>query len=436
MKFQTIILGAGPTGLAAGLESGFPLYEAAGEPGGICSSYYVSRDGQTTSNVPDASRNDYRFELGGGHWLFGGDDKTLQFIESVTPTKSYTRKSSVWFPKSQSLIPFPLQYHLSSLPEEIRNPAFEELCSAGSPASATLKEHLSTRFGPTLCAAFFEPFHRAYTAGLFDRLAPQDDYKSPLDIELVRKGYNGDSVSAGYNVKFRYPKDGLGTLFQRIAGRCTVKYSHRVIGLDLRSKTIWFSGGKSLKYGSIISTLPLSTMARMTGLGKSEPADPYTSVLVVNIGGMRGPQCPSDHWVYVPDAKSGFYRIGFYSNVDREFLPTDVRDGSHVSIYAEKAFVGGTVLWEEDINRLCGSVVDDLKSWGFLEKAEVVHPTWVDMAYTWTAPGSRWRENILRQLEFHSIHQVGRYARWHFQGIAESMREGFEAGKRFRGTAS
>ena len=35
------ILGGGITGLAAGLSSGLPVLEAAPEPGGICSSYYV-----------------------------------------------------------------------------------------------------------------------------------------------------------------------------------------------------------------------------------------------------------------------------------------------------------------------------------------------------------------------------------------------------------
>ena len=35
------IVGGGITGLAAGLSSGRPVLEAAPEPGGICSSYYV-----------------------------------------------------------------------------------------------------------------------------------------------------------------------------------------------------------------------------------------------------------------------------------------------------------------------------------------------------------------------------------------------------------
>lgn len=38
---ETFILGAGMTGLAAGMVSGLKVYEAQEVPGGICSSYYL-----------------------------------------------------------------------------------------------------------------------------------------------------------------------------------------------------------------------------------------------------------------------------------------------------------------------------------------------------------------------------------------------------------
>jgi protoporphyrinogen oxidase len=63
MSEDTLILGAGMTGLAAGLVSGLPVVEAAAGPGGICSSYY--RNPGTGS--PEAEAESYRFEIGGGH---------------------------------------------------------------------------------------------------------------------------------------------------------------------------------------------------------------------------------------------------------------------------------------------------------------------------------------------------------------------------------
>ena len=67
-------------------------------------------------------------------------------------------------------------------------------------------------------------------------------------------------------------------------------------------------------------------------------------------------------------------------------------------------------------------------------KAEAVDPTcgstW---AYTWAWPGSTWRAQAIRLLEEHSVYMVGRYARWMFQGLADSIRDGLLTGACFRG---
>ena len=60
------ILGGGVTGLAAGITAGLPVLEAAAQPGGICSSYYVRPGSETRLPEPPADGNAYRFEIGGG----------------------------------------------------------------------------------------------------------------------------------------------------------------------------------------------------------------------------------------------------------------------------------------------------------------------------------------------------------------------------------
>jgi hypothetical protein len=76
--------------------------------------------------------------------------------------------------------------------------------------------------------------------------------------------------------------------------------------------------------------------------------------------------------------------------------------------------------------------VAELQAWGFIEEAEVVDPTWIEVAYTWSWPGSRWKPEALRRLQEADIFQVGRYGRWIFQGIADSIRDGFYAGSSMR----
>src|SRR6185295_1564806 len=199
----------------------------------------------------------------------------------------------------------------------------------------TMKAWLRRNFGATLFDLFFDGFNRLYSAGLYDRIAPQDAYKSPVDLKVVARGATGDAPAVGYNTQYLYPAEGLGTLAQRMAAKCDIRYGKRVTRVDVKSRKVHFADGSAVESSRLISTLPLDVMLKLTGLTTPQKPDPYTSVLVVNIGAAKGTKCPDDHWVYVPRSQSGFHRVGFYSNVSHSFLPKSKRD--HVSIYVESA---------------------------------------------------------------------------------------------------
>lgn len=428
-----VVLGAGMTGLAAGISSGFPVFEAADQPGGICSSYYF-RSGETRrlSEAPEDGEA-YRFEIGGGHWIFGGDLAVSYFIRSLAPVKSYARRSSVYFSRRALYVPYPLQNHLGHLCKEVAVKALTEMASASRGNPKTLADWLEQSFGKTLTELFFAPFHQLYTAGLWTRIAPQDAYKSPVDFSLVVEGAFDKTPPVGYNIAFVYPVEGLNTLAQRMAERCQVHYGKKVVHVDVQRKEVEFADGSGVRYETLISTLPLNRMMEMTSLEVEAEPDPYTSVLVLNIGATRGPRCPDDHWLYIPDSRCGFHRVGFYSNVDVSFLPVSSRThGDRVSIYVERAYPGGQNPDEAAVQAYSQAVAQELQEWGFIDQTEVVDPTWIDVAYTWSWPGSRWREKALKALEEHGIYQVGRYGRWVFQGIADSIKDGLMAGAALR----
>ena len=435
MKRGRFILGAGMTGLAAGMTSGLPVYEAAEVSGGICSSYYIRPgDNERLYSAPKDGEV-YRFELGGGHWIFGGDPLVLRFIRSLIPVKSYVRKSSVFLPQKNLFVPYPIQNHLRYLGPELAPKVLHEMVEASTANQPinTMADWLKACFGPTLCDLFFYPFHELYTAGLYKRIAPQDVYKSPVNLKLAIQGAFADVPLVGYNVTFVYPEEGLNLLAQRMAARCSINYGKKVVRIDLEEKVLHFEDGSSVKYELIISTLPLNKIVEMADLTLDEPADPATSVLVINIGAKRGERCPNDHWVYIPQSRAGFHRVGFYSNVDVSFLPYSSRKAQdRVSIYVEKAYLEGQKPNESEIKALCEAVVRELQEWGWIGEVEVVDPTWIEVAYTWSWPGSRWREKALKALEEHGIYQIGRFGRWVFQGIAESIKDGLMAGGAMR----
>ena len=66
-----LILGAGFTGLAAGYATGWPVVEASDVPGGLGASYYMLPGAPARDPLPPDDGEAYRFEVGGGHWIFG-----------------------------------------------------------------------------------------------------------------------------------------------------------------------------------------------------------------------------------------------------------------------------------------------------------------------------------------------------------------------------
>ncbi len=426
MADSTWILGAGVTGLAASWISGRPAFEAAPLPGGICRSYHL-RPGESEPIVeaPEDGRA-YRFENGGGHWVFGGDSMMNVCLSGFAHWRRYHRKSSVFFPESKLYVPYPLQYNLRYLDQTMASWAFDEMRRAPANPRGTMSDWLEQVFGPTLTELFFGPFHELYTAGLWREIEPQDGYKSPVDLTLVEQGLHGEVAGSGYNSTFLYPECGLSAFADQLAARGDIRCGMGVVRVDTEKRRVEFADGSTVPYTQLISTIPLHRMLDLSGIELHERPDPSTAVLVLNIGGIRGPRCPDDHWIYVPRSRSGFHRVGFYSNVDNDFTPRG--EENRAALYVERAFRSGAAPGSAEVAAYSQSVLDELCDWGFLESAEAMHATWVDVAYTWSWPGSQWRAKAMQRLSDAGIQMTGRYGKWKFQGIADSLRDGMLAG--------
>jgi protoporphyrinogen oxidase len=426
------------TGLAAGLGSGGLVLERRPQAGGICASYYM-RPGSSRRCYGRCDDDEaYRFEIGGGHWMWGADPMVMRLLESFTPFRAYERNASVFLPDRSLMTPYPIQDHLHCLgPEEAARCVTELLNRNGSARPRTMRDWLVSQCGPTLANLFFSPFHELYTAGLWTEVAPQDAAKSPIDPAKVVRGALGSVSSSGYNTTFRYPQGGFGRVVSGLADRCAIEYGAEVAAIDTNAKEVHLADGSRVAYHTLVSTLPLVKMAGLCSISVDAQPDPFTSVLVLNLGARKGPRCPDAHWVYVPSSQPGFHRVGFYSNVDPSFLPRAHREANtHAALYVEKAYCGGAQPSDEEKTRFCADVIAQLRAWEWIDDVELSDLTYVEVAYTWSRPDSRWRETLLTELAGRDIYQVGRYGRWASavtdQGLAQSVRDGLMAGASLR----
>jgi protoporphyrinogen oxidase len=418
-------------GLAVGVASGFGVLEQFYRPGGICASYNL--DG-------------YHFELGGGHWIFGSDPTVTQLLSASSEIRTYRRRSAVLFLGALEatrnleglIVPYPIQDNLFALPKEIRQEALAEILAANSDGPAdTMAAWMRQQFGSTLCRIFFEPFHERYTAGSFRNIAPQDAYKSPIHRDRVIRGAERENGDAGYNATFLYPARGLDAVGQWLAQRCPILYGKTVLQIDPGSRSVVLSDGQTDHYQTLVMTAPLNRTVEMAGLGEQVgPSDPYTSVLVLNLGATL-PNTPlarnGYHWLYVPDSRTGFHRIGYYSNVDPLFLPEGCRnDAGRGALYVERAFPGGQRLSPDAEEALILDMIEELRTTGLIGEIEVRDANWVDVAYTWRRPGSDWVTRATAACQQSGIEPAGRYGRWTFQGIAASLKQGLLLGSVLR----
>ena len=337
----------------------------------------------------------------------------------------------MFLPKEGIRVPYPIQNHLGSLGSELAAQCLRGVVEAASAPGKirSMGDWLRASFGQTLCELFFFPFHNLYTAGLYEEIAPQDAYKSPVNLDHVIQGAFGSSPAVGYNTSFVYPAEGLNVLAEKMAASCDVHYGKRATKINPAGKEVLFADGSKVQYEALVSTLPLNRVIEMAGLHPPARPDPSPSVLVLNIGAVKGGRCPEDHWVYVPASKAAFHRVGFYSNVDTSFLPKSSRTrGERVSVYVERAYPEGKKPDADEISAYSRNVTQELQEWDWVRDVDVVDPTWIEVAYTWSWVGSQWRKQAIAALEAHDIYPVGRYARWVFQGIADSVRDGLMAG--------
>ncbi len=146
MQAETIILGAGMTGLAAGLASGFPIFEKKSEAGGICSSYYINPSTGETVRDDNKKEDSYRFERGGGHWIHVRDSSMVALISGLVPVRSYSRKAAVYFVQKGQYVPYPLQDNLAYIDKEMAIQAVEEMANSGNKTCSTMKKSIQQVF--------------------------------------------------------------------------------------------------------------------------------------------------------------------------------------------------------------------------------------------------------------------------------------------------
>jgi protoporphyrinogen oxidase len=243
----------------------------------------------------------------------------------------------------------------------------------------------------------------------------------------------------GYNTTFLYPKrGGIQVLPEALAEGLKVHTETPFEEVDWKRKRVRLSTGEWKDYDFLVNSAPLAELLkRMTDLpediAKTLPKLKWTSVLCINLG-VRRPKISDKSWIYFPEKKYRFYRVGFPMN----FTPHVAPKGCS-SMYVEVGYPPEKKLHlkkEEILKR----VRKDLIAGGILKKSDKIATTCVipiPYAYVvYTPERKALTEKIFKFLQDHRIYSIGRYGAWKYSFMEEAILDGKKTAETIRGLAS
>ena len=142
----------------------------------------------------------------------------------------------------------------------------------------------------------------------------------------------------------------------------------------------------------------------LCGIDYDKSVYSWNKVLVFNLGfDAKGPE-RTNCWMYIPESRYVFYRVGFYDNIIGQ---------DRMSLYVEIGFAKDQPVG--DIDTLLSRTLDDLRAAGILTEQQLIaeHHVLMDPAYVHITRRSEEdkieKMNLLAQ---HDIYSIGRYGAW------------------------
>ena len=120
------------------------------------------------------------------------------------------------------------------------------------------------------------------------------------------------------------------------------------------------------------------------------------------------------YWIYFPEEKYCFYRVGFYSNI----IPSD-----RMSLYVE---IGYKSEAEIDVETMLHETLSGLKEAHILHDEKLIswHYVVMNPAYVYVSKlGINEVKKQKETLSNHNIFSIGRYGSWNYSSIEDNMKE-------------
>lgn len=478
---ECLIVGAGPTGLAAAYHLGGRslLVDANAAVGGWCRS--IEEGGFTF---------DYA-----GHIMFSNDPDVLALYETLLGDNLHWQNREAWVYSKGVHTRYPFQGALHGLPVDVlkecivgaiearfgsiedapktpndaaaRSPRAvdppratprTDCCADGAvpdaPVDGDVKDHVDgavTGFSSHRAPRNFEEFiYQVWGAGVAKHFAvpynrklwtvPLQEMETswlggrvplPNLEEMIDGALRPVSKPVGPNARFGYPlRGGFQALMDGFLPhlRGELRLGTRLVGVDIGARLASFDDGRTVRYHTLLSTVPLPELVRMLGdqapghVRRAAAALRHVSVRCVNLGVARA-GITDKHWVYYPE-QTVFHRIFVQGNAS----PHNNPDGGF-GLTCEITY-SPTKPLPCDGQALVDRCISECREVGMLREDDVVEVSnLVDMPYAYVIYDHARAENVARirtWLASRGVQLAGRYSEWEYYNSDHA----FVAGRR------
>jgi protoporphyrinogen oxidase len=422
VKKTILIIGSGPTGLGAARrlqelgQSDWLILEAGTEAGGLAASF-VDEKGFT-------------WDIG-GHVQFSHYQYFDQAMEEFLGKEGWLhheRESWVWM--RDRFIPYPFQNNIRRLPAVDLDKCLAGLVDIsrnGHVKPANFREWILATFGQGLADVFMLPYNFkvwAYPPEMMNAVWVGERV-AVTDIKRVLHNlvHGKDDVSWGPNNTFQFPKrGGTGAIWRACAERLPLNKLHfnaMVTSIDLNRHEVTTANGKTLNYDTLISTIPLSELIRLSGqtqfteLSRRGLLYSASNIFGIGLRGKPREELTKKCWMYFPEDNCPFYRVTVFSNYSPNNVP-DIK--TNWSLMAE---VSESPYKPVEQARLMEQVIQGLLATHLIERRADIISTWKYRAgYGYPTPGLERNQALAEIIPFYEQHDVysrGRFGLWKYE---------------------
>mgnify|MGYP004459113431 FL=1 len=410
MKTKYLIIGAGISGLtfANYCKGEYLIVEKENEVGGYCRTI---------------KRNGYVWDYAGHFFHFKTEEFKKKFLSKMSKNDIVYNDKCTKILYKNNLVDFPFQTNIHQLEkEEFIDCLYDLFNKEEKDSYSNFLDMLYGKFGKSIVEKFLKPYNeKLYATDLknldVDAMGRFFPY---ADKEAIIKNMKKQEVNS-YNSSFLYPKNGAFSFIKVLYDNLDkekILLNSTIIEINTKKKYAVLSTGEKIEYEYLINTMPLNKFLELLG-GYEELIDKmsYNKVLVFNLGFDKpSPLCKKEHWLYIPDQKTNYYRVGFYNNI----LGQD-----KLSMYIEIGYGKNQKIDKKEIDRQLKLTLKNLEKDNIISKdmklvdyeSIIMDPAYVHIETETTKKIEKAKE----KLEKNSIYTIGRYGAWIYNSMEDSM---------------